>query len=61
VPYKGGSEAFQAVIGRHPRRLRRPRLRRQVQGGKVRLLATFTAERLKRYDVPTVKELATTW
>ena len=57
VPYKGGSEAFQAVIGRHLDVYGDPGFGAQVQGGKVRLLATFTAERLKRYDVPTVKEL----
>ena len=57
VPYKGGSEAFQAVIGRHLDVYGDPGFGPQVQGGKVRLLATFTADRLKRYDVPTVKEL----
>ena len=57
VPYKGGSEAFQAVIGRHLDVYGDPGFGAQVQGGKVRLLATFTADRLKRYDVPTVKEL----
>jgi tripartite-type tricarboxylate transporter receptor subunit TctC len=57
VPYKGGSEAFQAVIGHHLDVYGDPGFGPQVQGGKVRLLATFTAERLKRYDAPTVKEL----
>lgn len=57
VPYKGGSEAFQAVIGRHLDVYGDPGFGAQVQGGKVRLLATFTGERLKRYNVPTVKEL----
>jgi tripartite-type tricarboxylate transporter receptor subunit TctC len=57
VPYKGGGEAFQAVIGRHLDVYGDPGFGAQVQGGKVRLLATFTAERLKRYDAPTVKEL----
>ena len=57
VPYKGGSEAFQAVIGRHLDVYGDPGFGPQVQGGKVRLLATFTTERLKRYDAPTVKEL----
>ncbi|BEP39263.1 tripartite tricarboxylate transporter substrate binding protein (plasmid) [Variovorax sp. V59] len=57
VPYKGGSEAFQAVIGRHLDVYGDPGFGPQVQGGKVRLLATFTAERLARYDAPTVKEL----
>jgi tripartite-type tricarboxylate transporter receptor subunit TctC len=57
VPYKGGSEAFQAVIGRHLDVYGDPGFGAQVQGGKVRLLATFTGERLKRYNAPTVKEL----
>lgn len=57
VPYKGGSEAFQAVIGRHLDVYGDPGFGSQVQGGKVRLLATFTGERLKRYNAPTVKEL----
>jgi tripartite-type tricarboxylate transporter receptor subunit TctC len=57
VPYKGGGEAFQAVIGRHLDVYGDPGFGAQVQGGKVRLLATFTSERLKRYDAPTVREL----
>lgn len=57
VPFKGGSEAFQAVIGRHLDVYGDPGFGAQVQGGKVRLLATFTSERLKRYNAPTVKEL----
>lgn len=57
VPFKGGSESFQALIGRHLDVYGDPGFGPQVQGGKVRLLATFTAQRLKRYDAPTVKEL----
>lgn len=57
VPYKGGAEAFQALIGRHLDVYGDPGFGAQVQGGKARLLATFTSQRLKRYDVPTVKEL----
>jgi len=58
VPFKGGSEAFTTLIGRHLDVYGDPGFGAQVQGGKVRLLATFTAERLKRYPhVPTVKEL----
>jgi tripartite-type tricarboxylate transporter receptor subunit TctC len=57
VPYKGGSEAFQGVIGRHLDVYGDPGFGAQVQGGKVRLLATFSGERLKRYNAPTVKEL----
>jgi tripartite-type tricarboxylate transporter receptor subunit TctC len=57
VPFKGGAESFQALIGRHLDVYGDPGFGPQVQGGKARLLATFTAERLKRYDAPTVKEL----
>jgi len=57
VPFKGGSEAFQAVIGRHLDVYGDPGFGPQVLGGKVRLLATFTGERLKRHGAPTVKEL----
>ena len=58
VPFKGGSESFQALIGRHLDVYGDPGFGPQVQGGKARLLATFTSQRLKRYpDVPTVKEL----
>jgi len=58
VPFKGGSESFQALIGRHLDVYGDPGFGAQVQGGKARLLATFTSQRLKRYpDVPTVKEL----
>src|SRR5688572_2665025 len=58
VPFKGGGESFQALIGHHLDVYGDPGFGPQVQGGKARLLATFTAQRLKRYgDVPTVKEL----
>jgi tripartite-type tricarboxylate transporter receptor subunit TctC len=57
IPYKGGAEAFQALIGHHLDVYGDPGFGAQVQGGKARLLATFTSQRLKRYDVPTVKEL----
>jgi len=58
VPFKGGAESFQALIGRHLDVVGDPGFGAQVQGGKARLLATFTSQRLKRYpDVPTVKEL----
>lgn len=57
VPYKGGAEAFTAVIGHHLDVYGDPGFGAQVQGGKVKLLATFTRERLKQYGAPTVKEL----
>lgn len=57
VPFKGGGEAFTALIGRHLDVYGDPGFGAQVQGGKVRLLATFTAERLARYpQVPTARE-----
>jgi tripartite-type tricarboxylate transporter receptor subunit TctC len=57
VPFKGGSESFTALIGHHLDVYGDPGFGSQVQGGKVRLLATFTDKRLKNYpDVPTVKE-----
>jgi tripartite-type tricarboxylate transporter receptor subunit TctC len=57
VPFKGGSESFQALIGRHLDVYGDPGFGPQVQGGKVRLLATFTAQRLPKYNAPTVREL----
>jgi tripartite-type tricarboxylate transporter receptor subunit TctC len=57
VPFKGGGESFQALIGRHLDVYGDPGFGPQVQGGKVRLLATFTAQRLPKYNAPTVKEL----
>lgn len=58
VPFKGGGESFQALIGRHLDVYGDPGFGPQVQGGRARLLATFTSQRLKRFaDVPTVKEL----
>lgn len=57
VPFKGGGESFQALIGRHLDVYGDPGFGAQVRGGKVRLLATFTEQRLARYNAPTVKEL----
>lgn len=57
IPFKGGGEAFTALVGRHLDVYGDPGFGPQVTGGKVRLLATFTAERLKRFpQVPTVRE-----
>jgi tripartite-type tricarboxylate transporter receptor subunit TctC len=56
VPFKGGGEAFTALIGRHLDVYGDPGFGSQVRGGKARLLATFTQEPLKAYSgVPTVK------
>lgn len=58
VPFKGGAESFQALIGRHLDVVGDPGFGPQVKGGKVRLLATFTANRLSSYPtVPTLKEM----
>ncbi|MFZ4480475.1 MAG: tripartite tricarboxylate transporter substrate binding protein [Rhodoferax sp.] len=58
VPFKGGGEAFTALIGRHLDVYGDPGYGAQVRGGRARLLATFTAERVAGYpNVPTVKEL----
>ena len=58
IPFKGGSEAFQTLIGRQLDVYGDPGFGAQVKGGKVRLLATFTERRLKRFpEVPTLKEL----
>jgi len=58
IPFKGGSEAFQALIGHHIDVYGDPGFGPMAVSGKVRLLATFTEQRLKRWQqVPTVKEL----
>ena len=46
-----------AVASRHLDVYGDPGFGAQVQGGKVRLLATFTEQRLAKYNAPTVKEL----
>ena len=58
IPFKGGSEAFQALLGHHLDVYGDPGFGAMATSGKVRLLATFTEQRLKRWpQVPTVKEL----
>jgi tripartite-type tricarboxylate transporter receptor subunit TctC len=58
IPFKGGSEAFQALLGHHVDVYGDPGFGPMASSGKVRLLATFTEQRLKRWQqVPTVKEL----
>ncbi|MFL6661230.1 MAG: tripartite tricarboxylate transporter substrate binding protein [Rhizobacter sp.] len=59
IPFKGGSEAFQAVLGHHLDVYGDPGFGPMASSGKVRVLATFTEQRLKRWpQVPTVKELS---
>jgi tripartite-type tricarboxylate transporter receptor subunit TctC len=58
VPFKGGGEAVTALLGGHLDVYGDPGVGRVAQGGKARMLATFTDARLRRWpDVPTVKEL----
>ena len=58
IPFKGGSEAFQALIGHHLDVYGDPGFGPMATSGKVRVLATFTEQRLQRWpQVPTVKEL----
>jgi tripartite-type tricarboxylate transporter receptor subunit TctC len=58
IPFKGGGEAFQALLGHHLDVYGDPGFGAMATSGKVRLLGTFTEQRLKRWpQVPTVKEL----
>ena len=58
VPFKGASEIFTALLGGHIDVSAEAGFGATVDGGKARLLATFTDVRLKgRPAVPTVKEL----
>ncbi|NRF67670.1 tripartite tricarboxylate transporter substrate binding protein [Aquincola sp. S2] len=58
IPFKGGSEAFQALLGRHLDVYGDPGFGAMATSGKVRLLASFTEQRLKRWpQVPTLREL----
>jgi tripartite-type tricarboxylate transporter receptor subunit TctC len=58
IPFKGGSEAFTALIGGHLDVYGDPGFGAMATSGKVRLLATMTEHRLPRWpQVPTLKEL----
>ncbi|MDD2546800.1 MAG: tripartite tricarboxylate transporter substrate binding protein [Burkholderiaceae bacterium] len=59
VPYKGGAEALQGVLGGHVDLLAdSSSWAPHVEGGKLRLLATWGEQRTTRFkDVPTLKEL----
>ena len=58
IPFKGGAEAWQALIGRQLDVYADPGFGPQAKGGRVRLLASFTDKRLARFaDVPTAREL----
>ncbi len=59
VPYKGGAEALQGVLGGHVDALAdSSSWAPHVEGGKLRLLATWGEQRTARFkDTPTLKEL----
>jgi tripartite-type tricarboxylate transporter receptor subunit TctC len=58
IPFKGGSEAFTSLIGGHLDVYGDPGFGAMATGGKIRLLATMTEQRLPRWpNVPTLKEL----
>lgn len=58
IPFKGGAEAITSVLGGHLDVYGDPGFGAMALGGKLRVLATFTEQRLARWpQVPTVKEL----
>jgi tripartite-type tricarboxylate transporter receptor subunit TctC len=58
IPFKGGSEAFVALLGGHLDVYGDPGFGAMATSGKVRLLATMTEQRLPRWpQVPTLREL----
>lgn len=59
VPYKGGAEALQAVLGNHVDLLAdSSSWAPHVEAGKLKLLATWGEQRTTRFkDAPTLKEL----
>lgn len=59
IPFKGGSEAMQAVLGGHVQMLvDSSAWAPSVRAGKMRLLATWGSQRSSEFkDVPTVSEL----
>ena len=58
IPFKGGADALQAVLGGHVDMLAdSSSWAPQVDAGKMRLLATWGEQRTKRYkDAPTLKD-----
>lgn len=58
IPFKGGAEQLTAVVGRHLDVYGDPGFGAMAQAGKLRVLATFTEQRLARWpQVPTLREL----
>ncbi|MBT9507053.1 tripartite tricarboxylate transporter substrate binding protein [Rhodoferax sp.] len=57
VPFKGGAEAMTSLMGGHLDVYGDPGVGPVALSGKIRVLATFTDQRLKRFpNVPTLKE-----
>lgn len=58
IPFKGGGEAFTALLGGHLDVYGDPAFGPMATAGKVRLLASMTDQRLQRWPaVPTLQEL----
>jgi tripartite-type tricarboxylate transporter receptor subunit TctC len=58
VPYKGGADAMTSLLGGHLDVYGDPGVGPVALSGKIRVLATLTDQRLKRFpNVPTVKEV----
>lgn len=58
IPFKGGNEQLTAVVGRHLDVYGDPGFGAMARGGKLRVLATFTEQRLPAWpNVPTLREL----
>jgi tripartite-type tricarboxylate transporter receptor subunit TctC len=58
IPYKGGADAMQAVLGGHVAALSESSWSSMVQQGKLRALAVYSNERNVQFpNVPTLKEL----
>lgn len=58
IPYRGGADAMQALLGGHVQALSESSWGPMVKQGKVRALAIYAPERNKQFPtVPTLKEL----
>lgn len=58
IPFKGGNEQLTAVVGRHLDVYGDPGFGAMARSGKLRVLATFTEQRLAQWsNVPTLREL----
>ncbi|WP_326534086.1 tripartite tricarboxylate transporter substrate binding protein [Pseudorhodoferax sp.] len=58
IPFKGGNEQLTAVVGRHLDVYGDPGFGAMARSGKLRVLATFTEQRLAQWQsVPTMRDL----